>query len=65
MRPPNIRSVQPGKLFGAFKASFGEAEALRVACAADNRWLFLQLDDSGDLIRSRFNAPRRSGAGKQ
>jgi len=55
MRPPNIRSVQPGKLFGAFKASLAEAEALQVACAMDNRWLLLQLDDSGDQIRSRFN----------
>jgi len=48
-------------LFGAFKASLAEAEALQVACATDNRWLLLQLDDSGDQIRSRFNAPREAG----
>jgi len=48
-------------LFGAFKASLAEAEALQVACAMDNRWLLLQLDDSGDQIRSRFNGAARSG----
>jgi hypothetical protein len=52
-------------LFGAFKASLAEAEALQVACVADNRRLFLQLDDNGDQMRSRFNAPRRSGVGKR